>query len=233
MYRRIFVALLVLALIAVVGCSDDDVVPDIDGLTIDDFPMEVGNFWVYEVIDTVPQLTGGFVVEIDTVTITAVDTLATICDGRDCWGTNIRLVFDDGTTQWEAQVVSVGDTLFYDMLRDVAADYMVQFWSSFRWNFPLQVGKTWSPYPTVSNPDKFTVVERGVVSVPNFTFPTGYTLHRDWSMPNAGGQSEFKVVPNVGIVKHHFSSYCTVCYPGSPVSDWTLINWFGNYDILH
>ena len=221
------------AALMITACSDDDVVPDVDGLTLNEFPIEVGNFWVYEVVDTVPQLTGGFVVEVDTVTITAVDTLATMCDGRDCTGANIRLVFDDGTNQWEAQIVTVGDTLLYDMLRETASDYLVQFWTSFRWNFPLQVGKTWSAYPQTEIDDKFTVVERGVVSVPNFTFPAGYTLHRDWSMPNAGGQSEFKVVPNVGIVKHHFSSFCTVCYPGAPVSDWTLINWYGNYAILH
>lgn len=217
-----------MAVLMLVACSDDDPVPDVDGFTIDEFPIEVGNWWKYQVVDTVYTLENGPIEVTDTVTVTAAETLFVDCTGGDCPGTYIRFVFDDGETQWEANTIANGDTLTYEVLRFITTDIMAQFWTGFRWYFPLEVGKTWWPYPYMT--DRISVVDRGYLELPDFEFGTAYLLHRDWTGLNAGGHSDIWVVPHVGIVKHYSWSYCTVCDPGPPSSTWTLIDWFGYYD---
>ena len=229
MLKKMALGLVLLIIFVIAGCSDDDPTPDVDGFTVEQFPVEVGNWWKYEVLDTLYGMTGGFTVQVDTVTLTAAETLFVDCTGGDCLGTYIRFEINDGDTQWEALLVVDGDTVTYNLLRFIADEFASAIlWSGFRWHFPLEIGKTWKVNPNFS--DEISVIDREYVKLHQLGFGSAYLLHRDWTMPNAGGISDVWVVPYVGIVKHYSYSYCTVCDPGPPSSTWTLIDWFGYYD---
>ena len=215
-----------MALLLVAACSDDDGVgPQESGLTIEQFPIEVGDWWRYEVIDTMFSLSGEPEATIDTVLVQAAETLYVDCAEADCPGVYIRYLFDDGESQWFALVVANVDTLTMEQIRDLGTTALP--WPGIRWHFPLEVGKTW-----LGNASSVSVVRRQQMVLPATDIVDSYLLHQEWEIPNEGGQSDVWVAPKVGIVRQHFSHYCTVCSFWSYNSTWQLIDWFGRYPPL-
>jgi hypothetical protein len=137
----------VLLVLLIIGCSDDDnPVQSNPVFTMNQFPMAVGNKWVYTVVDTILQTA-------DTVSVLAFDT-TTLFNGEFA---NVWLITD---TRYEMHIdfVSVvGDTVkFY---RDRSSiPYRIYV-------FPIEVGQSWG-FPWNIGWDNTEVTAYELVAVP-------------------------------------------------------------------
>jgi hypothetical protein len=221
---RILLAACCVALMLISACSDDDGVGPQDSFSIDQFPIAVGDWWRYEVVDTNFSVTGYLDHTVDTVFVQAAETLYVDCIGADCPGVFVRFVFDDGDYQWDVIVAAKVDTLTLDAAIFVDLADNAAPWPAIRWHFPLEVGKQWQ-----GALGDVTVVDREQVTLPPAFRVESYLLHQDWDGFNAGGHTDVWVAPEIGIARQRSSNFCTVCGVWRISSNWSLIDWFGRY----
>jgi len=219
-----------LALVFLAGCGDDDNPVGVTPIfSIQQFPIKVGDWWQYEVTDTIYSFTDAVTVTRDTVMATVVETIIYDCIGPGCPSSYTRIEFDDGENKWSYGAQIVADTLVIAEFTIIGWGTSAKSWPVINWQFPLEVGKSWQQGAEGTN--QTTVLTRGEIDVPAQPFADGYLLQWQWDGFNSISRYDIWAVPEVGIVRQYFGESCTVCSQGDFTSTWELIDWFGKTGI--
>lgn len=161
-----------------VPSSDTTVVVNFDQ---NDFPVKVGNWWLYRVIDSNYGT-------IDTLLV-SVDSILDISEGRfHCTLTEHGAIVDSSV------IVINSDSLVYDGLKSYYS-----YFGEFKLKFPFQKGDTWRGFfvedtvRAVSQVDDFTY--GGV------TYPSIFNLKRSFFIENTYSLTQFIILaPGIGVV---------------------------------
>lgn len=171
-----------------VGCSDDDNPVNSNSVfTMTEFPMAVGNKWVYKVNDTIQGT-------VDTISVLAFDT-TTLFNGEfaNVW------IYTDTRYETHFDFVSVvGDTVkFYRDRSGVPNRILI---------FPIEVGNSWGLHRGIGW-DTTQVTSYGTIEVPAGSFDA-YRVDTDlipMQLDAIEGSSVW-ISPNLGMVRMEFFS---------------------------
>ncbi len=183
--QRSIPIILLLGLLCFYSCGDDDK-PTGSNPTVNSLPNAVGMLWVYEVYDSLTEIT-------DTVWISVTDT-AYHMDGFTSlhWRTNWT-VTDSVVDQY---ALVQGDTI--DIFSDTTTEPMLLE----RFVLPLSPGSEWTVQGVH---DTSRVTDIGTVTVKAGTFGSAALVERSWELDFEGGGnwSQTWVAPNVGVVSRY------------------------------
>ena len=161
------------------------------------FPHAVGNWWIYDVYDSVRSTS-------DTVTVTIVDTT--------------RLENGALATVWLYEYPDRVDTQYVTVSGDTVNMYSDRQRStnfrSARYVLPLEVGNGWRGL-LIS--DSTIVRDKDSVCVTAGCLPGGFRIESNWGGFNVYGHRTDWLVPGIGVVSIHLQWICTVCmgpFPG-------------------
>ena len=183
--QRSIPIILLLGLLCFYSCGDDDK-PTGSSPTVNSLPNAVGMLWVYEVYDSLTEIT-------DTVWISVTDTAyhmdaSTSLQWRTNWTVTDSVV--------DRYVLVQGDTI--DIFSDSTTEPMLLE----RFAFPLSPGSEWTVQGVN---DTSRVTDVGTVTVKAGTFGYAALVERSWDRDFEGGGnwSQTWVAPNVGVVSRY------------------------------
>lgn len=178
---KTYIITILFVLIIAACCKDKVAAPDaVSGFQKDDFPISVGNWWRYQVIDAMQQTT-------DTLTLKVVD-------------------FDLSQSTFTCQIIQhnqIVDTGYFiissNRIEYKGINQNYSYFGNFTLTVPFQVGSSWigdNPKDTVSVLSKVESFEiNGNVYTPIYNLKRIYNLLGGYRLIQ-----DFIVLPKVGIV---------------------------------
>jgi len=181
-FKRIVFVLFVL--IGIMGaCQKKTTMGPDNETTLKDFPNKIGDEWTYFYYDSLTSSS-------DTVTVKIVSEIK-LDDTR-----HIKI--------WEYQYQTKTDTNYVEISGDTVKIYkhLTTQWENTKLVFPLFVGKVWKG--DFVN-DSSIVKDKLSISLNGHSFPNCYKIEEAWGGFNDYGRVMTWYVPEVGIVKKHYS----------------------------
>ncbi|RMG68018.1 MAG: hypothetical protein D6715_03400 [Calditrichaeota bacterium] len=174
----------------------------------DIFPLRVGSWWKYNVVDTlIYTFTGKKEVSQSRLTVTIVDST----------------ILPNGlaATVWTFNQNGKIDTLFAGFRGDTLLffkKHSKSFFIRFGFLLPLQVGKVWR-LPLRD----YQVLSRQEVRVPAGTFKNAFLVQEIEREGNAFGGNSYFIAPGFGIVKYRYGTFVTLSETNHVVV-WNLVS---------
>lgn len=182
-FKRIVFVLFVL--IGIMGSCQKKTTMEPDNESIlKDFPNDIGDEWTYYYNDSLASYS-------DTVTVKIVSEMK-LDDNR-----HVKI--------WEYHYQTKTDTNYVEISGDTVRIYnnLNAQWENTKLVFPLSVGKRWKgDFVT----DSSMVIDKVPITLNGNHFQNCYIIEETWSAVEAYGRVMTWFVPEVGIVKKHFST---------------------------
>lgn len=175
-----------------------------DSLTLEQFPIEVGNSWVYEVYDNYDRC---------------------LSCGPDTVVATITYMFDS-QSGYKSYVIDFFSGRLFSTIIDVKSDTVIIRWENpfliIPLQFPLTIGKRW---PSQNPNDSNEVIDKRSVTVPMGTFNSAYYIEGGWMGFDDAVEYNIWMEKDIGIVRLDYNTVSMIPHLNQNQS-WRLVEFY-------